>query len=75
MKSTAELKLQIAELKREMEFAKIKEAKIQKQQESKMSKVLAQAYKDLKTEILDGVKIESNILKIDVIFGIQNNWF
>lgn len=76
MTTTAELKAQIAELKKQMEFAKIKEAKIQKQQESRMNKILSKVYKDLKTEILDGVKMdEQNCVKVSFTIDLAGNKF
>lgn len=76
MKTTAELKLQIAELKKQIEITKIKEAKIQKQQETRMTKILAQSYKDLKSEILESAKIdEQNCVKISFIVDLSGNKF
>ena len=76
MTTTAELKAQIAELKKQIEVTKIKEEKIQKQQNSRIEKLVGSIYTDLKDRLLTEVKMDSeNCFKVSMTIDLAGNKF
>lgn len=74
--TTAQLQKQIADLKAQLTNAKVKEAKIEKQQSVKLDKLMNSIYSDLKDRLTSEVKIDSeNCFKVSLTIDLAGNKF